>query len=133
MPVLTLKVAPLQSPARYRALAAALTDITERELGKDAQLTAISIEDLPAARWFVARTEVQRPTALLEIAITAGTNDAAQKAAFVAAAFAELQRQLAPGAELEAASYVIVRELPAADWGYGGRTQRSRRTAAHAA
>ena len=45
------------------------------------------------------------------------------KAAFIAAAFAELQEQLGAGQPLTEASYVIVRELPAGDWGYGGHTQ----------
>ena len=58
--------------------------------------------------------------------MTAGTNSTEQKAAFIAAAFAELQQQLAPDGQLEAASYVIVHELPATDWGYGGQTQRAR-------
>lgn len=42
------------------------------------------------------------------------------------AAFEELQRQLGQGERLEEASYVIVRELPAGDWGYAGRTQLER-------
>jgi 4-oxalocrotonate tautomerase len=126
MPTLNLKLAPLQNPGRYRSLAAALTALTAQHLGKRAEVTAVIVQDLPAAQWFVAGQEVQRPTALLEIDITAGTNTAAQKAAFVAAAHAELRRQLGAGGELEAASYVIVHELPATDWGYGGRTQRAR-------
>ncbi len=41
--------------------------------------------------------------------------------------WAELHRQLSVGATLlHEASYVIVRELPAADWGYGGHTQAHR-------
>jgi hypothetical protein len=34
---------------------------------------------------------------------------------------------------LEDASYVIVREVPASDWGYGGRTQLARRRASELA
>jgi 4-oxalocrotonate tautomerase len=75
----------------------------------------------------VGGQDVQKPTALLEISITAGTNTAQEKADFIAAAWAELQRQLAAGGPLEPASYVIVRELPAGDWGYGGKTQAARR------
>jgi len=51
----------------------------------------------------------------------------AQKQAFIAAAFAELEQQLGYGQPLEEASYVIVREVPASDWGYGGRTQAARK------
>jgi 4-oxalocrotonate tautomerase len=129
MPTLNLKLAPLQNPGRYRQLAQALTALTAELLGKRREVTAVMIEDLPAARWYVGADEVQRPTAFLEISITAGTNTAAEKAAFIAAAHAELERQLGAGGPLEEASYVIVRELPAADWGYGGATQQLRRLA----
>ncbi len=133
MPTLQLKVAPLQNPVRYRALAQALTRLTAQHLDKRPEVTAVMIEDLPAARWHVGGTDVAGPTAFLEISITAGTNTAAQKAAFIAAAFDELQQQLGAGQPLEPASYVIVRELPAADWGYGGQTQAARRQARAAA
>ena len=85
-----------------------------------------SIDDLPAPRWYVGGQAVQRPAAMLEITVTSGTNTPAQKAAFVQAAFTELRRQLAAGGELEEASYVTVREVPATDWGYGGVTQHDR-------
>ncbi len=133
MPTLQLKVSPLQNPSRYRALAEALTRITAQELGKRAEVTAVVIDDVPAARWHVGGTDVQRPTAMLEISITQGTNTAAQKATFVARAFAELEAQLSQGQGLEPASYVIVREVPASDWGYGGQTQAARALARTAA
>ena len=87
------------------------------------------IDDLPAARWHIGGAPVVQPTALLEISITQGTNTDDEKAAFIAAAFAELQRQLAGDGAMAAASYVVVRELPASDWGYGGHTQRARKLA----
>ena len=88
------------------------------------------VDDVPAARWYVGGDEVQRPTAWLEISITQGTNTAEEKSAFVAQAYAELAAQLGGRGGLEPASYVIVRELPATDWGYGGATQAARRMAA---
>ena len=129
MPTLQLKVSPLQNPSRYRTLATALTRLTAEYLHKRAEVTAVMIDDLPAARWYVGGADVQRPTAFLEISITQGTNTAQQKAAFIAAAFAELQEQLRAGQPLAEASYVIVRELPAGDWGYGGLTQAARQAA----
>lgn len=133
MPVLHLKVSPLQNPQRYAALGQALTAITAQALGKQAGVTAVVVDDIPAARWLVGGSDVQRPTALLEVQITAGTNTVAEKAAFVALAHAELQRQLGAGGPLEAATYVVVQELSATDWGYGGQTQAARRQAALAA
>ena len=130
MPTLHLKVAPLQNPERYQALASALTTLTADILGKRPEVTAVIIDELPAARWYVGGRDVQRPTALLEISITQGTNTAEEKAAFIQAAFAELQRQLGyTTGQLEEASYVIVREVAASDWGYGGYTQLARRNA----
>lgn len=129
MPTLNLKVAPLQNPQRYQQLAQALTELTGRLLGKRREVTAVVIDDMPLARWFVGGEPVGQATAMLEISVTAGTNSVEEKAAFVSAAFTELQRQLAPGGQLHEASYVIVRELPATDWGYGGETQQARRLA----
>ena len=129
MPTLNLKVAPLQNPERYQALAAALTSLTADILGKRPEVTAVIIDDLPRARWWVGGGPVQGATAQLEIAITAGTNTEAEKARFIEAAFRELQRQLAPDGDFEMASYVAVRELPATDWGFGGQTQRARQLA----
>jgi 4-oxalocrotonate tautomerase len=129
MPTLNLKIAPLQNPERYQALAAALTSLTADILGKRPEVTAVIIDDLPRARWWVGGGPVADATALLEIAITAGTNTEAEKAQFIDAAFRELQRQLAPDGGLEVASYVTVLELPATDWGYGGQTQRARQLA----
>ena len=128
MPTLHLTVAPLQSPERYQALASALTSLTAKILGKRPEVTAVIMEDLPAARWYIGGRVAQRPTALLEISITQGTNTAEEKAAFIQAAFDELQRQLGDlAAPMEEASYVIVREVLASDWGYGGQTQLARR------
>jgi 4-oxalocrotonate tautomerase len=127
MPTLSLKVAPLLNPAQYRALAHALTHLTAEHLGKREDVTAVVIDDMPAAHWYIGGRDVERATALLEISITAGTNTVDQKEAFIAAAYAELEAQLGHGQPLEEASYVIVRELPASDWGYGGKTQVARR------
>ena len=127
MPTLTLKIAPLQNPERYASLARALTQITARTLGKRPEVTAVVIEDMAQAQWYVGGRPVEHATALLEISITKGTNTPIEKEAFIEAAYAELQRQLGSGGALEEASYVIVRELPATDWGYDGITQWERK------
>ena len=104
MPTLVLKLTPLQNPERYEALARTLTDLTVQLLGKRREVTAVVIDDLPAARWHIGGAPVAQPTALLEISITEGTNTEEEKAAFIAAAFAELQRQLAGDGALAAAA-----------------------------
>ncbi len=126
MPTLQLKLAPPVAAEVHATLARELTVLTAELLGKRPEVTALMIEELPAARWFIGAQGVPRATAWLEISITAGTNTPAQKAAFIQAAFAALQSRLGAGQPLEPASYVIVRELPAGDWGYGGQTQEAR-------
>jgi 4-oxalocrotonate tautomerase len=124
MPTITARIAPLQNPEQYMSIARRLTAITADILHKDEAVTAVLIDDLPAARWSIGGQAVSQPTALVEISITQGTNTAAEKARWIAAAFAEMQVVLGP---LAKASYCIVRELPAQDWGYSGLTQSDRK------
>jgi 4-oxalocrotonate tautomerase len=126
MPTLTVKLAPLPSEPVQRRLAEALTAVTVDTLGKREAVTAIVFEAVPATQWWIGGRRVQKATAMLEIRITAGTNTADQKARFIEAADAVLQRHLAPHAALEEASYIVVQELPGTDWGYDGLTQRVR-------
>jgi 4-oxalocrotonate tautomerase len=126
MPILQLKVAPLQNPERYAALAQALTTLTHVVLGKREAVTAVVIEDLPAARWYVGGEPVSEPTAYLDIKITQGTNTPEQKAEFVTQAYALLCELLHRGEPLNLASYVVVHEVPAGDWGFDGITQSAR-------
>lgn len=132
MPTLQLTVSPSQTPERCQQLATALTELTAQLLGKRAGVTAVTIHSLPGTHWFVGGDPVGKPAAMLDIAITQGTNTAVEKAAFVAAVFAELQQQLTQGVDLHEASYITVREVPATDWGYGGVTQAGRKLAADA-
>jgi 4-oxalocrotonate tautomerase len=125
MPSLTVHLgAPLAPPERG-SLARALTELTVRELGKRGELTAVRLVDVDPADWFVGG-EPAGPTAWLAIDITAGTNDAAQKARFIAQAHELLRRYLSRDGAWQPASYVLVHEWPAGDWGWGGLTQAER-------
>lgn len=92
-------------------------------LGKKREVTAVSLEELPDARWQIAGTPVGKRTAYVEILITLGTNTTEEKAAMIAAATQLLKETWG---DLETASYVVIKELPADSWGYDGRTQAAR-------
>ena len=125
MPTLQLKLTPPQPADRLAVLARKLGALSTDLLGKRHEVTAVVIEELWPGRWFVGGRNPRDATALLEIRITQGTNTPAEKEAFIAAAYEELGQQLGP---LEEASYVVVQEMAASDWGYGGRTQAARKS-----
>ncbi len=104
MPILQVKLSPPQTPETHARLAETLSRLTAQLLGKRHEVTA-------------------------DISITAGTNSEAEKAQFIAAVHAEMQREIGAGKPLAEGSYIAVHELPATDWGYAGQTQHGRRLA----
>lgn len=107
------------------------TDLIVDLLGKRREVTAVLIETAGEADWLVGGAPVAAGAtpAHCEIAITAGSNDAGEKARTIAAMHALLAETLG---DVPEASYVVIRELPAESWGYAGRTQAARRLTAAA-
>lgn len=126
MPTLHLRITPLHNPQHYTTLGHALTELTARVLHKRTEVAVVTIDDLPPARYLIAGLVTPQPAAHLTIQITANTNSALEKSEFIAAAYHLLKQQLG---DLHPASYVIVQEIPATDWGYSGLTQSARKAA----
>lgn len=112
-------------PEREHDLARALTDLVATDLAKRHDLTSVQIEAASAQTWTIGGQR-QPKTAHLEVFVTAGTNAVEQKRQFLKRAMALLR---AEWPELPAATYVVVHELPATDWGYDGRSQADRAAA----
>jgi 4-oxalocrotonate tautomerase len=126
MPFLDVKVSRGGTPPEATEIATELTGLAQEILGKRHEVTAVAIDWLPAEQWFiggVSLAEAGRRSFFLKIDITAGTNTKDQKSAFVAAVFAAIEKLLGP---LAPASYVVIQEVAADAWGYGGRTQEFR-------
>jgi 4-oxalocrotonate tautomerase len=126
MPLLNVSVTGRADPKRSAAIAARLTELTDRHLGKDPALTAVAIRHLDQDQWFVGGEALSRRNAAsfsLHIAVTEGTNTKPQMAAYIEAVFAAMTEILDA---VRDESYVIVAEVPAAAWGYGGKTQEFR-------
>jgi 4-oxalocrotonate tautomerase len=104
------------------SLCDAMTTVIAEALAKRHDLTAVLIEVPGSLRWAVGGTE-QAEGAHLEVWVTAGTNSPEQKRVFLAKAMALLRSTL-PG--LHPASYIVVKEIPASDWGYDGMSQADR-------
>jgi 4-oxalocrotonate tautomerase len=126
MPFLDLKVSRGETLDSAADIAAELTRITNELLGKRREVTAVAVDWLPAEQWFIGGKPLAESgprSFFLKIEITTGTNTKDQKAAFVAAVFAAMEKLLGP---LAPASYVVIQEVAADAWGYSGRTQEVR-------
>ena len=124
MPLINIAIAgPAPAPAIVSRLQAETTVLMRDILRKQATLTVVAVASLPAGA-FSANGVAVPQGASLHATVTAGTNADHEKAAFIAAAEAMLRDALG---QIDAPVYVIVQEIPAADWGYDGRTQAARR------
>jgi len=128
MPLLRLTIASAEfSMAQSEQLHAGLTGLMADVLHKQADLTVVAIDHVKPTRW--ARAGVALPgtgwSASLEVFITAGTNTAAERADFIAAA-----HQLISACGTKPADtpvYIVVNEVNPDSWGYDGITQLVRR------
>jgi 4-oxalocrotonate tautomerase len=132
MPLLTLDIcsAPLTLDQRHQ-LQQGLTQLMASRLGKVAHLTVVQLrESSDRSLWSVGGRPLADDEwcASLQVAITEGTNTLPQHSEFLAAAHELLQAVL--GCPPSAPLYILLNNVPAAHWGYGGRTQASRLVAA---
>ncbi len=124
MPFIRLTIAgPEIEPDTVGALQRGITGLMAEILGKRADLTAVLVESASAGGWSIGGAAVVR-AAHVEARVTQGTNTAEEKARFVETAHDLLVRTL-PG-PLPLATYIVVQEVPADAWGYGGQTQAQR-------
>ncbi len=126
MPFLDIRLSAPCLPEKVAQIAARMIDITVEVLGKRREVTAAVVQCVAPGHWTVGGESLNvsgSGSFFLEVNVTAGTNTPAQKAAFVAAAFAAAEAILG---RIDAASYVIVREVAADAWGYQGLIQAQR-------
>lgn len=126
MPMITVLLAAEPEPGLTRRVVDVVGGLTASALGKDPRVTAIAVEYLPRAQWFVAgrsTEELGRRAFFVEVRVTEGTNTKDEKARFLAEAFQALRTLLG---EVDEESYVHVVEVRGDAYGYGGRTQERR-------
>jgi len=125
--MITLQYAsPRSKPGLTETLAKAANDLSATILHKDPQVTAVVVEEIDPAMWFVGNASLAQHGLAgfwLDIRIVDGTNTREEKAAFVAATFARMRDLLGP---LHHESYVHVNEVRGDAYGYGGLTQNER-------
>ncbi len=127
MPFVHIRIAGRDiRPEQIRRLQEGATQLMATLMRKNAELTAVLVEEAEAGAWSIAGRAVT-DAAHLDVKVTRGTNTAEEKAQFIAAANALLREVLA--VDLPVATYVVIDEVPADAWGYDGRTQHGRHAA----
>ncbi len=126
MPYLTVKLSTPGSTELTKKVADILASLTSEFLHKKREFTSIAIEYVEGSRWFVAGAPISpggMETFNLVIHVTEGTNTKDEKARFVREVFSSMESALG---KLHPASYVIITDVAADSWGYGGSTQEFR-------
>jgi 4-oxalocrotonate tautomerase len=128
MPFIDIRLAAPCLPEKVAQIAECMTDLTVDILGKRREVTGAVVQCVAPGHWTVGGESLNATGSgsfFLEVNVTEGSNTPKQKADFIAAAFAAAEAVLG---KLDAASYVIVREVAADAWGYQGQTQAARAT-----
>ncbi len=124
MPMITITLSgATPEPKVVRTLQAETTRMMREILHKDAALTVVNVLHIPSG-CSSAHGEAVDIAASMHALITAGTNSAPEKAAFMKAAHALLTAAIGATA---APVYIVLHEIPAESWGYDGESQAARK------
>lgn len=126
MPYIALTISAQPDAALSERIATRISALTAVHLRKDPKVTAISVAFQDPGHWFVggqSLASLGQSSFWLDIKVVDGTNTKTETAAYLAAVFAEMEALLG---DLHPESYVLVHEVPAAAYGYGGVTQEHR-------
>jgi 4-oxalocrotonate tautomerase len=126
MPIITIAVTGETDPALSARLAGTISALTKTHLRKDPTLTAVAITYIDPHHWFAGGTSLAaqgQNSFWLDIKVVDGTNTKPELADYQRQVFAAMGEML--GA-VHPESYILVHEVPAAAYGYGGKTQEFR-------
>ncbi len=123
MPYVDVQLQPAPSPEQANTLAQGITDALADITHKRPEVTSVRIGSPPVQTWTIGGAPCLKTTASLDIKITVNTNTQEEKSALIARLHGLLESTLGDLAE---ASYIMIHELPAENWGYAGRTQAAR-------
>ncbi|CDX56056.1 4-oxalocrotonate tautomerase [Mesorhizobium plurifarium] len=126
MPIINISVTGKPDAKLSAAIAREATDITTKLLRKDPTITAVAVNYIDPQHWFAGGKSLAAHgvnTFWLDIKVVDGTNTKLELEAYLKAIFEGFGRLLG-GVHEE--SYAFVHEVPAAAYGYGGKSQEFR-------
>ncbi|WP_237050705.1 tautomerase family protein [Microvirga ossetica] len=103
-----------------------MTLLTQVHLRKDPTITAVAVHYLDPNHWFAGGQTLARQqmnTFYLDIKVVDGTNTKQELSSYMEAIFNSLSTILG---NVHTESYALVHEVPAAAYGFGGKTQEFR-------
>jgi 4-oxalocrotonate tautomerase len=126
MPFLHLVLSGSPDADRVDAIASGLIERTVRVLRKRRDVTSVAVTFVAPERWFVGGRSLRDhglTSFWLDIKVTESTNTKDEKARYLQEVFSFLREMLGP---LHDESYILVHDVRADAYGYGGETQESR-------
>jgi len=126
VPIINVSITGKPDAGLSAAIAREVTQITAEELRKDPTITAVAVGYIDPQHWFAggkSLAEQGSNTFWLDIKVVDGTNTKLELEAYLKAIFEAFGRLLG-GVHEE--SYAFVHEVPAAAYGYGGKSQEFR-------
>jgi 4-oxalocrotonate tautomerase len=126
MPIINITVSGEPAPELSAKLASEVTELTRLHLGKNPNLTAVAVSYIDPRHWFAGGKSLGaqgKRSFWLDIKVVDGTNTKTELAAYLERVFAAMSEILKP---VHQESYVLVHEVPAAAYGFGGKTQEFR-------
>ena len=126
MPYIHIQISGSPDDGLAERVAATAGELTASLLHKDPAVTAVVVDFIAPARWFVGGRALSGAAAHSYhwmVSITDETNTKAEKAAYLKAVHEAMQGLLGEVAEH---SYAHVADLRASAYGYGGLTQERR-------
>ena len=126
MPYIYVKVTAKPDRALSARIAATVSDLTKTHLRKDPTITAVAVDYVDPQHWFAGGRSLAEQginTFWLDIKVVDGTNTKQELAAYLTAIHAAMADLLGG---IHGESYVLVHEVPAAAYGFGGQTQEYR-------
>lgn len=126
MPIINVSITTQPDPEMSAKIAATVSELTQVHLRKDPTVTAVAVSHLDPRHWFAGGKSIssqETNSFWLDIKVVDGTNTKQELAGYIEAIFAAFEMLLG---KVHPESYVLVHEVSAAAYGYGGKTQEFR-------
>lgn len=129
MPFIDVRIATDQvTDEAVKEVTTGITAIMSNILNKKRELVAVTVTAVDPRLWVISNQTMNNSTlttAFVSASITSGKNTEQQKAEALQHIHDLLNHAIGP---LNEASYIVITELPASNWGYDGKSQKSRQT-----